>query len=78
MGIFSGLPNLNPFGKKSNAIVPATTNAPAPAPAPATPVPTGGGLTASYKGGSYKVRKGPQGGKYIVVKGKKVYINKKK
>ena len=29
-----------------------------------------------YKGGSYKVRTGPKGGKYILVKEEKVYLKK--
>lgn len=29
-----------------------------------------------YKGGSYKVRTGPKGGKYILVKQEKVYLKK--
>jgi hypothetical protein len=38
----------------------------------------GGGATkAVYKGGSYVVHIGKRGGKYIVVKGQKVYVNKK-
>jgi hypothetical protein len=38
----------------------------------------GGGPTkAVYKGGSYVVHIGKRGGKYIVVKGTKVYVNKK-
>jgi hypothetical protein len=34
-----------------------------------------GGAKVTYKGRKYIVRKGPQGGKFILVKGKKVYVS---
>ncbi len=34
----------------------------------------GSGLRKKYKGHSYKIRIGSKGGKYIVVKGKKIYV----
>jgi hypothetical protein len=43
---------------------------PTPAPTPAS----GGKAKKTYKGGSYVVHIGKRGGKYINVKGKKVYI----
>ena len=30
-----------------------------------------------YKGNEYKLKKGPNGGKYINVNGKKIYMDKK-
>lgn len=34
------------------------------------------GAVISYGGGKYKVHTGPRGGKYIMVKKQKVYVNK--
>jgi hypothetical protein len=36
----------------------------------------GTGGKVPYNGGSYVVRTGPKGGKYILAKGKKVYLKK--
>lgn len=36
----------------------------------------GGSMIAKYKGRSYKIRIGRQGGQYILVNNKKIYIRK--
>lgn len=41
---------------------------------PNTQPTTGGSLKKKYKGRSYVVRTGKRGGKYILVKGNKVYV----
>jgi hypothetical protein len=75
MGFSDWIPN--PFAKKdeqqpiSNAVPPTTLTV-------EPTVLTGGSASVVYKGGSYKVKKGPKGGKFITVKGKKVYLVRKK
>jgi hypothetical protein len=69
----------NAFKKTKNAVLGSNTQN---TPVGNTPVENKPGQTAggavNYKGGSYKLRVGSRGGKYILVKGQKVYINKKK
>jgi len=38
---------------------------------------SGGSKTVNYGGGVYKVHTGPRKGKFIKVRGNKVYLNKK-
>jgi hypothetical protein len=58
----------SPNTKKQNA------NSPALEPISVDQSPISGGGKAKYNGRSYVVRTGSRGGKYIIVKGKKVYL----
>lgn len=50
---------------------------PLPSQAPATSATGGGASTKKYNGRSYKIRTGERGGKYILVKGKKIYVKER-
>ena len=59
-----GPPSIQP--PPANIIVPTGNNT--------TPIDGGGPIKKTYKGRSYLVRTGKRGGRYILVKGNKIYV----